>query len=515
MSIESFQPGQVFAGYTVRRLIGAGGFGAVYLARHPRLPKDVALKLLNPQLVGDPAVLRRFEQEAETVARLQHPNIVAVHDRGVEDGALWIAMDYIAGVDAGQLLPGEVSAGRAAHIIAETAVALDFAHTQGVVHRDVKPANILVASAGANQRERVLLADFGIAHVLEATRMTTSGSVLATFAFASPEQCNGDPLDGRSDQYSLACTLFRLLSGSLPYPKESAKAMVAAHLAHPVPRISVLRPELLALDSVFDRAMAKEPADRFPTCGSFASAVHDTLEGRVSQHAGAAARTGATMPNYLEQQRNAATQYRTPPASYPRSPDRNGTPGWLIAVAVVAVSVAVATTGIAVMTARSDDAGVTVAGSSSIGAPTPTPQPASSRTTLSAVTTVPPAEPAPSIFSSDSMTVNSAKVRDRGSWDFHTGRDEINVTDQIVSPGAAAGFAFVGTTQPTYQQCRGRSDYGGPLSLDTQVPSGSYLCIKIELNRVGFFRIDYKRDKDKKLDDGRATISGVIWEPTE
>ncbi|WP_280340193.1 serine/threonine-protein kinase [Nocardia neocaledoniensis] len=263
----------VFAGYTIERLLGRGGMGSVYLARHPRLPRRTAMKLLNRELFFDTEIRARFEREADLVAQLEHPNIVTVYDRGVEDEQLWISMRYIDGSDAASLR-APVDAARAVRIVAETAAALDFAHSRGVLHRDVKPANILLEPVDGG--ERVYLTDFGIArlHNDNAAKLTQTGTFTATLAFASPEQLSGIALDGRADQYSLACTLFRLLTGTTPFEAGNPVAVIQGHLQQPPPRASALRPDLPpALDAVIARGMAKRPAERFATCAEFATAA--------------------------------------------------------------------------------------------------------------------------------------------------------------------------------------------------------------------------------------------------
>ncbi|MET8774881.1 protein kinase [Nocardia sp. NPDC004654] len=276
------QPGDVFAGYAIERLLGQGGMGAVYLAAHPRLPRRTALKLLNRELFSDAEIRARFEREADLVAQLDHPNIVTVFDRGIEDEQLWISMQFIDGADASSVDPGTLPPQRAAQIVGETALALDYAHRMGVLHRDVKPANILLSrSAG---QERVLLTDFGIARPREDTRqLTQTGTFTATLAYAAPEQLTGAPLDHRTDQYSLACTLYWLLSGAVPFDSPQAVAVIQGHLKQPPPPLSSVRPGLPpALDAVLDRALAKRPADRFDSCAEFAAAVQQALRGPVS-----------------------------------------------------------------------------------------------------------------------------------------------------------------------------------------------------------------------------------------
>ncbi|CAM4527821.1 serine/threonine-protein kinase [Nocardia ninae] len=272
------QPGEIFAGYTIERLLGRGGMGSVYLARHPRLPRLTAMKLLNPEVFHDKEIRTRFEREADLVARLDHPNIVTVFDRGVEDERLWISMQYIDGTDAAGVEARSLPPERAVQIIGETAKALDFAHRRGVLHRDVKPANILLErTAGAG--ERVFLTDFGIARFRDDTgRLTQTGTFTATLAYASPEQLSGALLDHRSDQYSLACTLFRLLTGTVPFDATNPVAVIQGHLQVPPPPVSRLRPGLpVALDAVLAKAMAKRADGRFDSCAEFAGAAWRAL----------------------------------------------------------------------------------------------------------------------------------------------------------------------------------------------------------------------------------------------
>ncbi len=275
-TVGEMRGGDEFAGYRIERVLGRGGMGTVYLAQHPRLPRSTALKLLNRDMFAHDDVRARFEREADLAARLDHPNIVAVYDRGVEADQLWISMQYIDGSDASRL--GAVEPTRAARIIAETAEALDFAHHRGVLHRDIKPANILIAPGAAGRPERILLADFGIARLRDdANQLTQTGTFTATLAFASPEQLSGAALDHLSDQYSLACTLFVLLTGRSPFSAfNNPVAMINAHLQSPPPPVSAygLSP---ALDQVLARALAKRPDDRFASCGEFAAAVHRAL----------------------------------------------------------------------------------------------------------------------------------------------------------------------------------------------------------------------------------------------
>lgn len=281
MSGSDLEPGTVFAGYTIERVLGSGGMGTVYAARHPTLPRSVALKVLHPALTGDDYVRSRFESEADHVARLEHPAIVTVYDRGRTDDRLWIAMQLVPGTDAGKLVrAGPVDPQRAVHIVEAVAAGLDCAHEAGVFHRDVNPANILLAApTRPDEDERVLLTDFGIAKALDDTvHLTAAGMLVATLRYAAPEQIEGRPVDHRSDQYSLGCTLFHLLTGTPPYPGPSPAAIMNGHLNVAIPRPSAQQSTVpRAFDAVIARAMAKSPAARYPSCGAFAAAARAVL----------------------------------------------------------------------------------------------------------------------------------------------------------------------------------------------------------------------------------------------
>ncbi|MGC5023578.1 serine/threonine-protein kinase [Tsukamurella sp. DT100] len=265
------EPGTTFAGYVIERALGAGGMGEVYVGRHPRLPRSDALKVLAPQLGSDPQFRARFEREADLAASLSHPAIVKVHDRGESEGRLWIAMELVDGVDLAQRLreTGPFPASEVASVVSTIADALDRAAGRGLVHRDVKPANILLSTDGD-----VLLTDFGIARMGgEASELTGTGVTVGTVNYASPEQLQGRPLDGRSDQYSLACTAFQLLTGEAPYADSNAAIVIAGHLGLPLPSVRVRRPDLAPqLDEVLARATAKSPDARYASSGEFAAA---------------------------------------------------------------------------------------------------------------------------------------------------------------------------------------------------------------------------------------------------
>lgn len=273
----SLPDGSVFAGFTVVRLLGAGGMGEVYLAAHPRLPRTDALKVLPATLSADAEYRRRFEREADAAAALWHPHIVGVHDRGECDGRLWISMDYVDGSDAGDVVrtqyPGGMPRAQVIAIVAAIADALDYAHSRGLLHRDVKPANILLGSQSAG-RGRVLLADFGIARrVDDLDGLTSTNMTLGTPNYAAPEQLLGEKLDGHADQYALAATAFQLLTGQSPGGNSTPAVIINQRLSGVVPRLADLRPDLADLDPVLAVAMARRPDDRFRTCADFATAL--------------------------------------------------------------------------------------------------------------------------------------------------------------------------------------------------------------------------------------------------
>jgi tRNA A-37 threonylcarbamoyl transferase component Bud32 len=277
----SLEVGQVFAGYKILRLLGSGGMGEVYLAVHPRLPREDALKVLPTEVTADPQYRERFDREADLAAGLSNPHIVGIHDRGEYEGQFWISMDYVAGTDAARLLrerfPRGMPVDEAMAIIAAVASALDYAHRRGLLHRDVKPANILVTDSDGQAR-RVFLADFGIARRIDdAAGLTTTKMAVGTVAYAAPEQLMAGAVDGRADQYALACTAFHLLTGAPPYGGPNLAVVIGQHVSATPPSIAAYRPELAGLDPVFACAMAKDPSNRFGSCGEFARQLRDHL----------------------------------------------------------------------------------------------------------------------------------------------------------------------------------------------------------------------------------------------
>jgi serine/threonine-protein kinase len=280
--------GEVIAGYTILRSLGAGGMGEVYLAQHPRLPRRDALKLLSASVCCESEYRERFNREADIAATLWHPHIVEVHDRGDVDGQLWLSMDYVEGIDAGRLLaeryPDGMPAAEVVRIVTAVADALDYAHQKGLLHRDVKPANILLADQ-ASDGERIMLADFGIARRIgESSELTGTNMTVGTVAYSAPEQLKGEEIDGRADQYALAATAFQLLTGTPPFQHSNPAVVISKHLTADPPKIGTRRPELSGLGPVFDKALAKSPKARYDRCIDFARALahHIGMEERRS-----------------------------------------------------------------------------------------------------------------------------------------------------------------------------------------------------------------------------------------
>jgi serine/threonine-protein kinase len=273
--------GAEFGGYRIESLIGRGGMGAVYLAEQVALGRKVALKVLPPEMADSADFRRRFERESRVAASLDHPNVVPIYESGEADGVLFIAMRLVGGTDLATLLPreGAMSPERAASLVRQVGSALDAAHAKGLVHRDVKPGNILVVSA-EEEDDHVYLSDFGLTRLTSSdSALTRSGTFIGTVAYAAPEQFQGQPADARSDLYSLGCVAFECVTGERPFPQEQEAAVMFSHLQEEPPRASERRTGLPPeLDPVLAKSMAKIPEDRYPTGKAFGSAMRAAVE---------------------------------------------------------------------------------------------------------------------------------------------------------------------------------------------------------------------------------------------
>ena len=278
-SVSSDIPvGTEFAGYRITRVIGRGGMSCVYAAEHIRLGRPVALKVLAPMLSADEAFRARFVRESQLAATLDHPNIVPIYDAGEADGVLYIAMRLVRGDDLGALIEreGPLSLGRALAIVEQVGGALDQAHTQGLIHRDVKPANILLERPS----EWAYLTDFGVVKETSSRGLTKTGYFLGTFEYAAPEQIEGKDVDGRTDVYALGCVLYECLTAEAPFPAETEGSMIHAHLVEPPPRLTSKRPDLPpAINDVIAKAMAKTMEDRYSTCDELVRALRALATG--------------------------------------------------------------------------------------------------------------------------------------------------------------------------------------------------------------------------------------------
>ncbi|MGK8509430.1 protein kinase domain-containing protein [Nocardia asiatica] len=267
--------GTRFGPYELRSLLGKGGMGEVYEAYDTVKNREVAVKLLSEELAKDPTYQLRFRRESQAAARLAEPHVIPIHDWGVIDGVLFIDMRLVRGVDLRSLLRGKgpLSPARAVGIIEQIASALDAAHASNLVHRDVKPANILVTDA-----DYAYLADFGIAHTEGDSAVTLVGMAVGSYIYMAPERFDVGPVTGRADVYSLACVLHECLTGATPFPSASMNVLIKSHLSDPPPRPSTQASGIpAALDEVVRRGMAKDPADRFPTATALARAARAAL----------------------------------------------------------------------------------------------------------------------------------------------------------------------------------------------------------------------------------------------
>jgi len=269
--------GSVIAGYRIEQRVGRGGMGVVYRAQHLNLRRRAAIKIIAPELADEAGFHERFIREARIAAALAHPNIVTVYDAGEADGVLYIAMQYIEGADLAATLrrEGRVRPYRALDVGRQVAAALDAAHAMGLIHRDVKPANVLI------EGRRAFLSDFGLTKRIDASRtgLTRAGEVVGTIHYVAPEQIEGRDVEARTDVYALGCLLFHCLTGQVPFARDTDVAVIYAHLSEPPPRASAANPELApGIDAVIARALEKAPERRFSTCGDLMAAARAVID---------------------------------------------------------------------------------------------------------------------------------------------------------------------------------------------------------------------------------------------
>jgi len=280
---QASRVGSVFGPYRLKRLLGRGGMGEVYEAEHTVKEWTVAVKVMTAEFSKDPVFRERMKREARIAGRLQEPHVVPIHDYGEIDGQMYLEMRLVEGTDLDSLLTryGPLTPPRAVAIITQIASALDAAHAAGVMHRDVKPQNILITGD-----DFAYLVDFGIASATTDEKLTQLGTAVGTWKYMAPERFSNDEVTYRADIYSLACVLFECLTGAPPYRADSAGVLVTAHLMNPIPQPSTQRTGIpKAFDTVIARGMAKKPEDRYASAGDFALAAHEALSDPDQDHA--------------------------------------------------------------------------------------------------------------------------------------------------------------------------------------------------------------------------------------
>jgi serine/threonine protein kinase len=294
--------GEEFAGHKLDSVIGRGGMGVVYLAENLRLKRKIALKLLPPELLEDKDFRERFSRESQMAAAIEHPNIVPIYEAGEVNGLLYISMRYVPGSDLKTLIEkeGPLSLERTVHLLDQVSSALDDAHERDLVHRDVKPQNVLVQKrAGRRGGEQAYLTDFGLTKQRGSKTMTQAGSIVGTIDYMSPEALGAKEVDARTDIYSLGCVLFECLTGSVPFPKDSDVAAITAHLYEEPPRISDKRPDLPSdLDFLIASALAKNADDRYATAGELIEVARQVMEAQPTYSEDAYGGGSAAVPAY-------------------------------------------------------------------------------------------------------------------------------------------------------------------------------------------------------------------------
>ncbi len=323
--------GTEFGRYRLRRLLGKGGMGEVYEAHDAEKDRIVALKLLPEAVSHDPVFRKRLQREAHSAGRLLEPHVVPIHDYGEIDGVMFVDMRMIDGTDLRKILKnyGPMTPARAVAIVRQIASALDAAHESGIMHRDVKPENILLT-----RDDFAYLVDFGIANAATDEKLTELGTAVGTYAYMAPERFTNDEVTYRADIYALSCVLHECLTGSQPFPADSVSVVITSHLTQPIPRPSVMRPGIpAAFDHVIARGMAKKPADRYASAGDFAAAANDALTQRdqdqaanILQRSQDATMPGFNFPGAIGTGLAAPPGGSVTPSPYPTPPPYHATP---------------------------------------------------------------------------------------------------------------------------------------------------------------------------------------------
>jgi serine/threonine-protein kinase len=353
-----FGVGAVFADHRIEGLLGQGGMGVVYRATDLRLNRSVALKIIKPELSLDDDFRHRFRRESELAASIRHPNVVTIYQAGDSDGLLYVTMDLIEGTDLRAMLGerGRLDPGTAASIGSQIAAALDAAHAHGLVHRDVKPANILVANGAPLH---VYLTDFGLTkRTSSQSGLTKTGLFVGTLDYAAPEQIKGWPVDARTDVYALGCVWFEMVAGQPPFRRDNDMATLYAHMTEPAPSLATVVPGVpQALDDAVQRALAKEPDDRYPSAGDLARATAAAAAGQAPPEPERTVATGRAAPGPP-----VATVFEPPqPPSHVTSvlpPQRSP---WPVAIAVIVALLVAGGIAIALLSGGDDGGGTQAA----------------------------------------------------------------------------------------------------------------------------------------------------------
>jgi hypothetical protein len=512
-------PGSMFAGHRIEAVAGRGGMGVVYRAIQLDLGRTLALKVIAPQLADDPQLRERFVNESRLAASIDHPNVIPIFYAGEAEGVLYIAMRFVVGTDLRRLVraEGRVPVTRALHVVGQVADALDAAHEHGLVHRDVKPANVLLTG-----HDHAYLTDFGLTRrTTSASISTQSGAFVGTLDYAAPEQIRGQRVDARVDVYALGCLLFYVLTAEVPYPRETDEAKLWAHLTEPAPsaceQVDGLPP---LLDTVIARAMSKRPEDRYPSAGDVAraavAAAHDqpleVPERRVA--------AGGAAPWESSTVSGARPSTATRPLR--RRPPRRA---------------AIAAGGAAVAAAGALAFGVASGGNSSGGTgTTPTPTPSPTPTPVAEVVDTIPVGQRPNAIAATASDVWVTSFRNDSLTRVSVSRNRVTDARLVIGTGAsdiATGYGslwIVNSPRRELTQAAARSGkrHGRPLVLPrspvTVDAAGGAVWVGAAPSTTGepstVYRIDRRRMRvtDTFAVPGRirsvAAGSGAVWAVT-